>query len=116
METKTNAAQVTIDKNGTQSKSKGSNSCGQFQRVYDAFMERPKTMLEVSIETNILRANICRYVSKMRTHDQVTVVRQGLCPITKFRAGFLSTNPVLFPKVDYQRSLFGKGGCYEYGK
>ena len=32
----------------------------QYQIVYQSFNERPKTMLDVSLETGILRANICR--------------------------------------------------------
>ncbi|MDR1054873.1 MAG: hypothetical protein LBL90_03415, partial [Prevotellaceae bacterium] len=38
----------------------------QYQTVYQSLKERPKTMLEVSLETGILRANICRYVADMK--------------------------------------------------
>lgn len=64
----------------------------QERRVFKAFAERPKTMLEVSRETGILRANICRYVAKFRQKDRITIVKKGFCPITKHRAGFLTTN------------------------
>lgn len=72
----------------------------QYQISYLAFKERPKTMLQVSVETGILRANICRYVDEMRDRGQIQVVRRGLCPLTKDRAGFYSTDPALFPKPD----------------
>ena len=36
---------------------------GQMTKVFKAFYSHPKTMLMVSIETGILRANICRYVA-----------------------------------------------------
>lgn len=36
----------------------------QMKRVFAAFKRKPSTMLMVSIETGILRANICRYVAK----------------------------------------------------
>ncbi len=65
---------------------------GQMKTVFSSFSERPKTMLEVSMETGILRANICRYVGKWRKRDRITVVRFGICPISKHRAGFYTTN------------------------
>ncbi len=34
----------------------------QMQKVFAALYRQPKTMLMASIETGILRANICRYV------------------------------------------------------
>ena len=36
----------------------------QMKRVFAALYKQPKTMLMVSIETGILRANICRYVAE----------------------------------------------------
>jgi hypothetical protein len=56
-----------------------------------SFSEGAKTMLQVSFETGILRANICRFVSKQRKQDRIQLVKVGLCPITKCRAGFYST-------------------------
>ena len=46
----------------------------QMQRVFTALYRQPKTMLMVSIET-------------------------GICPISKHRAGFYTTNPDLFPAI-----------------
>ncbi len=64
----------------------------QMAKTYKAFHSNtPKTMLQVSIETGILRANLCRYVSKFRKSDKITLVRKGICPISKHRAGFYST-------------------------
>ena len=61
---------------------------GQMKRVYKSFSERPKTMLEVAIETNILRANLCRYIAKWKKQNKIELVKFGICPITKHRAGF----------------------------
>lgn len=69
----------------------------QMKRVFRAFAAEPKTMLQVSFETGILRANICRYVAEWRQEGKIQVIRFGLCPITKHRAGFYSTNPDFFP-------------------
>jgi hypothetical protein len=71
----------------------------QMQKVFAAFYKQPKTMLMVSIETGILRANICRYVAQWKKDNRIRIVRKGICPITKHRAGFYTTNPELFPVI-----------------
>jgi hypothetical protein len=86
---------------------KGTSFIPQYQIVHQSFKERPKTMLEVSIETGILRANICRYAAKMEENGQIQVIRKGYCPYTHFKAGFYSTDESLFTKSDVvQLSLF----------
>ena len=72
----------------------------QMQRVFASLYRRPKTMLMVSIETGILRANICRYVAEWEKKSRIRIVRKGICPISKHRAGFYTTNPELFPIVE----------------
>jgi len=80
----------------------------QYKTVYQSFMEKPKTMLQVFIETGILRANICRYVAKMETRGQIRVIRKGYCPFTRCIAGFYSTDERQFIKPDFrQLNLFG---------
>ena len=82
----------------------------QYQIVYQSFHGTPKTMLQTSIETGILRANICRYIAEMLERDQIQVIHFGLCPLTKFRAGFYSTDPALFSQSsDNQLNLFENG-------
>jgi len=71
----------------------------QMKRVFAALYRQPKTMLMVSIETGILRANICRYVAKWEKQNCIKIVRKGICPISKHRAGFYTTNPDLFPAI-----------------
>jgi hypothetical protein len=69
----------------------------QSKRVFVALYNQPKTMLMVSVETNILRANICRYIAEWRKRNCIKVVKTGICQISKHRAGFYTTNPELFP-------------------
>ena len=71
----------------------------QMKRVFAALYRQPKTMLMVSIETGILRANICRYVAEWEKENLICIVRKGICPISKHRAGFYTTNPELFPAI-----------------
>jgi len=72
----------------------------QMQRLFAALYRQPKTMLMVAVETGILRANICRYVAKWEKENRICIVRKGICPISKHRAGFYTTNPDLFPIVE----------------
>ena len=72
----------------------------QMKRVFAALYRQPKTMLMVSIETGILRANICRYVAKWRKKDCIRIVKLGICPISKSTGvQFLTTNPELYPSI-----------------
>jgi hypothetical protein len=101
----------------SQNRDKDKQFRDQFQTVYQSLLVQPKTMLQVSRETNIERANICWYVRDMREHDQVAVIKHGICPVSRHRAGFLTTDPNLFPLQSVQPTLFGrKGGEDEQGK
>lgn len=77
----------------------------QMKRVFAALYRQPKTMLMVSIETGILRANICRYVAEWGKENRICIVRKGICPISKHRAGFYTTNPELFPIVEHSNTV-----------
>lgn len=83
----------------TGNKSKDNHFKAQMERVYLSFHKQPKTMLMVSVETGILRANICRYVAKWQKQKCIEVARKGICPISKHRAGFYATNPELFKSI-----------------
>lgn len=65
-------------------------------KVFEAFKRQPSTMLMVSIETGILRANICRYVSEWQKRKRILLLREGICKISKHRAGYYSTDTTLF--------------------
>jgi RNA:NAD 2'-phosphotransferase (TPT1/KptA family) len=54
------------------------------------------TMKQVSVKTDIDRANVCRFIAKMRRYNNVYLVRKGICPITKDIAGFYTTNYDLY--------------------
>lgn len=54
------------------------------------------TMKQVSEKTKIDRANVCRYVGKMKRRNSIYLVRKGVCPITKDIAGFYTTNYDLY--------------------
>ena len=85
---------------------KNKHFVAQQKRVFAAFKRQPSTMLMVSIETGIMRASICRYVSKWKKQDRIKIVSLSTCPISK-RGGVqrLTTNPEMFPKSN-QIKLF----------
>jgi hypothetical protein len=65
---------------------------GQEQQVFAAFKRKPSTMLMVSVETGILRANICRYVAEWQKQGCIHLLEQGLCKVSKHRAGYYTTD------------------------
>lgn len=83
-------------------KEQGKNKArvAQMKVVFAAFRKQPKTMLMVSIETGILRANICRYVSQWKRSFRISKVKEDFCPISKHRAGFYQVAPDLFSNIN----------------
>lgn len=79
--------------------SKDTNFHTQKQRVFEALYSQPKTMLMVAFETGILRANVCRHVARLKKQDCIRLIKENICPISKHRAGYYSTNPELFPAI-----------------
>jgi len=78
----------------------------QYKVVFMAFYDAPKTMKEVDVETNIMRENICRYVSMLKAKKRIALVGYRKCKITGFvKVGIYTTNPDLFPKSN-QLKLF----------
>jgi hypothetical protein len=59
----------------------------QKKRVLAAF-DAPKTMLQVSFETGVFRANICRFIAEWQREGRISLRHFGLCPISRHKAGF----------------------------
>ena len=58
------------------------------------------TMKQVSVKSNVDRANICRYVAKRKQNNTIYLVRFGICPITKHTGvGFYTTNKALYSSL-----------------
>jgi hypothetical protein len=74
-------------------------------KVFESLKEKPKTRLQVSFETNILRGNICYFVRDFRNLHKVAVYKKGIDPLTGHKAEYLTTDPDLFPN-DNQLGLF----------
>ncbi len=64
-------------------------------------------MLQVSFETGILRANVCRHVATLRKSGNIQIQHRGIDVLTHYPASFLTTNPALFKQpVLNQLNLF----------
>jgi hypothetical protein len=77
----------------------------QKKAVFSAFYKAPSTMKMVDVKTGVMRENICWYCRDFRNDKVLKAVKKGICPITKNRATFWTTNPDYFPK-DNQLKLF----------
>lgn len=77
---------------------KGNEFQTQYQIVYQSFKEHPKTMLDVSLETGILRANICRYVADMEEKGLIQLLYKSEDEHTKTKAGYYTTDKAIFRK------------------
>jgi hypothetical protein len=84
---------------------KGNTKHLQFKQTFAEYFKEPQTMKMVSVKTGIDRANICRYNRVMRKGELIKIVKVGICPVTKHRANYYTTNPQLFP-IDLQGKLF----------
>ena len=81
----------------------------QYQIVYQSFAERPKTMLDVFLETGILRANICRYVADMEDKGLIQMLYKMDDVHTRCKAGYYTTDKALFHKVDDKQLKLWEG-------
>jgi hypothetical protein len=64
----------------------------QKRRLVRFLSLNPSTMLQASCVLGILRANICRYVAQLQREGKIKLTHKGICPISKHRAGYYSTN------------------------
>lgn len=87
----------------------------QFRKTIAAFKEYPKTTKMVAVETGIQRCNITRYVATLEKRNQISVVKQEPCKITKHKAKYYSTDPEYF-QMDTQNELFPSGSNNGYKK
>lgn len=89
-------------------KGKDTKSIQQYKAVFAAFFQKPSTMKMVDVKTGVMRENICWYCRKFRKLGVIKPVKKGVCPVTKHKAIYWTTNPELFPNST-QLNLFGDG-------
>ena len=93
METQNNKANAFQHKRQPQD----TNFQAQMQRVFAALYRQPKTMLMASIETGILRANICRYVAEWGEREPYSYSTERHLPNFKTPCRVLHHQPRFIP-------------------
>lgn len=81
----------------------------QYQIVYQSFKEQPKTMLDVFLETGILRANICRYVVDMEDKGLIQLLYKMDDVHTRRKAGYYTTDKALFREINSKQLKLWEG-------
>lgn len=77
----------------------------QLIKVFESFYNSPKTMMEVEVDSGIMRSNVCYYVSDLRKSRLIQNLGKRVCTITKHQATAYTTNPALFIPIT-QASIF----------
>ncbi|PZX60199.1 hypothetical protein LV84_00469 [Algoriphagus ratkowskyi] len=80
--------------------SKDSRFLIQTKAVFRGFWTTPKSMLQVALETGIMRSNITWYVNDWLKSKSIQRVKTGIDPLTRRKVGFYSTNPIYWKGVE----------------
>ncbi|MCO5238117.1 MAG: hypothetical protein M9933_17805 [Chitinophagaceae bacterium] len=75
------------------------------KRFFDFLQIQVATATQAAAALGIYRPNACRYKRWLEKESKLFVVKKDVCPVTGFRAGFLTTDPAKMPK-NLQTSLF----------
>lgn len=70
----------------------------QAKLVYECFHETPRTMLEVSILTGVMRSSVCRLSNNWKADGLIFIIKLDRCPMTHRTVQFLSTNRAFWPQ------------------
>src|SRR5688572_4894990 len=62
----------------------------------------PATAAEVSIRLGIWRPNVCRHKRDLQKAGKLVELKKGICPITGFKAAFLTCDPDIILKKKLQ--------------
>jgi hypothetical protein len=64
----------------------------QKRLLWDALQGRPKTRMELAVETGIMRSSICAIIYTWLNEGRVYITGRAPCPITKHKAQMLTAN------------------------
>ncbi|UJH91692.1 hypothetical protein LZ575_03115 [Antarcticibacterium sp. 1MA-6-2] len=87
-------------------RAKDSKFKAQLVKVYEAFKEKPMTMLEADNYTGVMRSNICYYIDMLLEQERIALIRKRKCSISGYsKVNEYTADPSLFPKSN-QLKLF----------
>ncbi len=68
----------------------------QKRLLWDALQGRPKTRMQLAVETGIMRSTICPIIYTWLDEGRIYITGRAPCPITGHKADFLTANRKLF--------------------
>lgn len=77
----------------------------QLERYYFSLKDKPLTMLEASVQTGIMRENLCRYTATLRKAGLIAGLKKRQCSISKMQATEWTSDVELFPSFN-QTTIF----------
>lgn len=69
------------------------------RKIWDALQGKPKTMMQLSVETHVMRSSICPIINAWRDQGFVFFTGRDVCPITKHKADFYTANKEIFLEI-----------------
>ena len=68
----------------------------QKRLLWDALQGRPKTRMQLAVETGLMRSSICPIVDTWLKEGRLYLTGRARCPVTGHKADFLTANRKLF--------------------
>jgi len=68
----------------------------QKKLLWAALQGRPKTRMELAVETGIMRSSVCPVIDTWLNENRLYVVGRGQCPITGHKADMITANRQIF--------------------
>ena len=81
----------------------------QLALVYNAFRDKPMTMLEADYYTGIMRSNICWHIDNLLVQGRIFLIRKRKCSITGFESKEFKFKPIRRPDEVATYMIFENG-------
>ena len=78
----------------------------QLAQVYNAFRDKPMTLLEADYYTGIMGSNICWHINYLKEQVRIAIIKKRRCSFTGFELGEYKTDQNLFPKPNKTQLKF----------
>jgi hypothetical protein len=78
----------------------------QLEKVYNAFKNKPMTMLEADYYTGIMHSNIFWHIDYLKEQVRIAIIKKRRCSFTGFELGEYKTDQNLSPKPNKTQLKF----------
>ncbi len=97
----------TFSDSSSQADSKSTKFNAELNLVQAYLTTKIATATMVSVDLEIYRPNLCRYVSILSKQSLLSIVCVGKCKVTGFKARYLTCNPTLINRLNERKGLIG---------